>query len=300
MSTFKFAGNGTAKDFLKDMKGLIVSLPGTAQSFTAAKTLAGFQLMINPATTAAITATFLDIARGLESKTTAPEYITANTGFVEKTMDFPPRFTGHAFMSYEDYKTWFAADGKSFDFTPILADGTLMCAKNSAGLQVGFCGRMFIENFDLPKAGGAAKTAAHAFDIIFDDVDQFKNYQIVKPAFTLKELAAVVPVGVNIEVITAYDNATGIVVIKATHRVSGAPCAVFGTTAEWPVASLSNDIAGACTICTATSASLGLYTLTFKNSTAVLTGDFEIQAEKITASHVTYLSNVLNIDVTPA
>jgi hypothetical protein len=298
MSTFKFAGNGTAKDFLKDMKGLIVSLPGTAQSFTAAKTLAGFQALINPATTAAITATFLDIARGLESKTTAPEFITANTGFKEKTMDFPPEFTGHAFMSYEDYKTWFAADGKSFDFTPVLADGTLMCAKNSAGQQVGFSGRMFIGNFDLPKAGGAEKTKAHSFEIMFDDVDQFKNYVIVKPNFTLKELMAIVPVGVNIEVQTAYENSGGTVVIKATSRVTGEPVAVFGTTAEWKVISLSADTGGACTICTATSASLGIYTLTFKNSSAVLTGDFEIQAEKITASHVTYLSNVLNVDVT--
>jgi len=50
-------------------------------------------------------------------------------------------------------------------------------------------------------------------------------------------------------------------------------------------------------VITATSANLGLYTVTFLNTTPKMTADFEIQAVTITASHVTYLSNVLNIPV---
>jgi hypothetical protein len=296
MNTFKFSGNGASKAFLQDVKGLIIVEKNTTQAVSLAKTLAGWQAIINPATTAAIKGTYIDLARGFEPKTTAPEMTTSNTGFKEKTKDFAPEFVAYGHISYEDYKNWFSADGNEFDFIPVLNDGKLLTPLTSAGLQIGFCGRLFMA-YDLPKPGGAEKQKAHEFTVIFDDGEQIKNAVVLSTDFTRKELEAIVPVGLTIEVLTAYENSGGTVVLKATKRASGLPYAGLTAYSQWEVVSLSTDTAGAATAITATSASLGIYTLTFLNSSAKLTGDFEIQAVKIDSSHVTYLSNVLNIPI---
>jgi len=294
MKTFKFAGNGSSKDFLKDVRGLIVTYKNTTQSVAAAKTLAGWQALINPATNSAITGTYIDLARGFELSTVQPEMVTSNTGFKEKTKDFAPEFKGYGYMSYEDYKTWFAADGKELDFVPVMMDGKLMTPFTSAGLQVGFAGRLFVQ-YDLPKAGGAEKQKATEITVIFDDVEQIKDYRILETTFTRKELEALVPVGLKLEIITAYEISGGTVIVKATKRVTGEPYAGLSTTSEWEVVSLSADTGGAVTTVSATNAALGLYTLTVLNGAAKLTGPFEIQGNKVTSSHVVYLTNVLTI-----
>ena len=296
MTTFKQSGNGASKAFLQDVKGLIIVEKNTTQTVALAKTLAGWQALINPATTAAIKGTYIDIARGFEPKTTAPEMVISNTGFKEKTKDFPPEFVAYGHISYEDYKNWFSADGAEFDFVPVLSDGKLLTPLTSAGLQIGFCGRLFTA-YDLPKPGGAEKQKAHEFTVIFDDVEQMKNAITITPDFTRKELEAQVPVGIKLEVVTDYSSGTGVVVLKATKRATGEPYAGLTAYSQYEVVSLSADTAGAATAITATSANLGLYSVTFLNSAAKLTGDFEIQAVTIAASHITYLSNVLNIPI---
>jgi hypothetical protein len=132
---------------------------------------------------------------------------------------------------------------------------------------------------------------------MFNDVEQIKNYQIIKTPFSRSDLSASVPVGINIEVVTAYESSGGTVVLKATHRATGLPYAGFTAYTQWEVVSVSTDAGGVATAISATMASTGIYTVTFLNGSAKLTGDFEIQAVTIAASHVTYLSNVLNIPV---
>jgi len=296
MKTFKFAGNGASKVFLTDVKGVIVTQKNTTQTIALAKTAAGWGAIINPATTGAIAGTYLDFERGMEPKSQAPEMTTSNTGFEEKTKDFPPKFTGHAYMSWEDYKTWFAADTQEYDFTLVLNNGDLMSAVSSDGKQVGFCGRMFI-TFDLPKPGGAEKQKACPFDIMFDDVEQWKNYLVIRTDFTRKELEALSPVGINLEIHTPYNVSTGVVILKATKRATSQPYSGFTTYAQFEVVSLTTDIGGAATAIDAASAALGIYSVTFLNDTAKLTGDFEVQAVTVASSHVSYLSNVLTIPV---
>jgi hypothetical protein len=292
MSTFKFAGTGNLRKYLEDVKAMIVTTKNT--TVAAPKTLAGWETVICPATTAAILGTYIDLARGFEPKTTAPEMTTANTGFKEKTKDFPPEYTGYAFMSYDDYRTWFAADANEYDFWLILSDGKILHCLNSSGVAKGFNGRMFL-TFDVPKSGGDGKQKAHAFDICFDDADEFKNLQITTPNITRKEIEALVPIGIKLEVITAYESSGGTVVLKATHRANGAPYLGFSAYTQYEVVSLSGDTGGAATAISAGAA--GLATLTFLNGAAKMTADFEIQAVTITDSHVVYISNVLNIPV---
>jgi hypothetical protein len=293
---FKYSGNGGCKGFLQDVKGLIVLNPGVTTTVALAKTLAGWQAHINPATTAAIVGTYLDIARGFESKTTAPEFTTANTGLKEKTKDFAPEFTGYGFMSWEDYRTWFAADGKQLSFIPLLDNGDLMCAFDSTGKVVGFEGQMFL-TYDLPKPGGDMKQKASAFDIMFTDVEQIKNYQIIRTDFGRRELESSVPVGINLEIVTDYESSGGTVVLKATKRGSTQPYAGFTAYTQFEVVELTTDAGGAATAISATMAATGVYTVTFLNTAAKMTGDFKIQAVTIANTHVTYLSNVLNIPV---
>ena len=297
MTAFRFSGNGTTKAFLKDVMGLIVVAKNTTQTVVAAKTLAGWQTLIDPATTGAIKATYIDLARGFDLKTKAAEMVTANTGFDEKTMDYPPQFEAYGYISYDDYKAWFAGDANEFDFVPVLADGKLLTPLTSAGLQIGFCGRLFVK-YDLPKATGAEKTKAHAFTIMFDDVEQMKNYQVLTPTnFTRKELAALSPIGIKLEVQTAYESSGGTVVLKATKRATGDPYNGFTAYTQFEVVGLTTDSGGAATAIDATMAAVGVYTVTFLNSAAKLTGPFQIQANTVSGSNITYLSNVLNVPV---
>lgn len=298
MPTFRYAGNGASKDFLRDVKGLIITTKNTTQTVAACKTLAGWQAMFAPATTAAITGTYVNIDRGFEVKTTAPEMVTSNTGFKEKTKDFPAEFIGYGLISFYDYKTWFAADGKELDFVFVMADGRLMTPLTTAGLQKGFCGRIFVDLDQTPKPGGAEKQKACALTVCFDDVEEMRNFQVITPSFMRKELEALVPVGINIEVVTAYEITGGTVIVKATNRATGTPYVGFTTIAQWEIASISADTGGACTAISITQASLGIYTLTILNSAAKMTGPFEIAANTVVSTHIVYLSNVLNI-VTP-
>lgn len=296
MTTFKFSGNGASKALLRDVKGLIILDKNTA--ITGIKTLAGHQAYINPATTSAIHGTYINIDRGFDEKTKAAEMTTSNTGYNEKTKDYAPEFVAYGLISYSDYRTWIEADGKEFDFIPVLEDNKLIIPPLTGANQFGFCGRLVLTNpTTLPKAGGAEKAKYAEFTVIFDDVDQYKGMQVITPAFTRKELEACVPVGINIEVVTPYESTGGTVVIKATHRATGLPYAGFTEYTQWEVVSLTTDTGGAATAITATSANLGLYTVTFLNGAAKLTGKFEIQGVTITATHVTYLSNVLSITV---
>jgi hypothetical protein len=296
MGTFKYAGNGLSQKMLKDVKAMIVLEPGTTITVALAKTLAGWQAKISPATSAAIVGTYVDLGRGFEEKTQAPEFTTANTGLKEKTNDFPMEFTAWGYISFEDYRTWFSADGRKFNFVLVLDDGRIMGTLNTAGLFVGFDGNMFL-TFGFPKPGGDGKQKASEFNIMFSDVDQTMNYEIIKTSFRRNEIAESVPVGINIEVITPYENTGGTVVLKATHRVSGLPYAGFTAYTQWVVINPTVDTGGAATAISATQAAVGIYTLTFLNVAAKMTGDFEIQAETIAASKVTYLSNVLNVNV---
>lgn len=297
MATHKFAGNGTLKSFLPDVKAMILSLPETTQTIAAAKTLVGWKALISPATTALIKSTFVNLARGFEDKTPEPEMTTANTRFKEKTYDFEPEFTAWAYMSWADYQTWFAADAKEFDITMILADGRILTALTSSGLQTGFAGRIYVRQGMFPKPGGDGKQKACQFDVIFDDVEQAKGMQVITPAFTRKELEAINPVGINLEVITAYESTGGTVVLKATKRADSTPYAGLTAFTQFEVVSISGDTGGAATAINATSAALGIYTVTFLNGVPKMTNDFEIQAVTVAASNVTYLSNVLNIPV---
>ncbi len=296
MATWKYAGNGTSKDFLPDVKGMIVLDRGVITTAINAKILSGWQTHINPATSAAINGIYVDLSRGFEEKTPAPEFTTANTGLKEKTKDFEPEFTGFAKMSWDDYRTWFAADGKTYQFVLVLNNGDLAGTIDSIGNFVGFTGTAFV-SYAFPKPGGDGKQKACPFDVMFDDVEQIKDYQIVRTEFKRKDLEENVPVGINIEVITAYELTGGTVILKATNRVTGTPYAGLGATLNWHVISTSADSGGAATAIAATMASVGVYTLTFLNGTAKMTNDFEIQADAIAASHVTYLSNVLNVVV---
>lgn len=295
MTTLKYSGNGLSKGFLPDIEGVIVLNPGTTTTLANAKLASGWGAHINPATSAAIVGTYINLRRGIEDKTTAPEFTTANTGLKEKTKDFAWECTGYGFMSYQDYRTWFGADGKDYDFVFILADGTLLHCFDSSGNVIGFSGQMFV-NFKMPMPGGEGKQKACQFDIMLDSVEQMKGQEVTETAFTRRELEELVPVGYKIEITSTY--AAGALTIKATHRVTGLPYAGFTTSSEWKVVSTTTDNTAVIAIVSAAGAAIGIYTLTvYVTGTTPMTGDFEIQAEKITSSHVVSLSQVLNIPV---
>lgn len=295
MNTFKFSGNSRSSDFLRDIKGVFVLNPGTAVA--EIRSLAGWQVVTMPETTAEIAATYIPLDRGLEVQTDEAEMTTGATGYTEKTKDFAPRLTGYAKISEQDYRAWFAADQKEFDFIFLLEDGKMIRPpKNSEGKYVGFCGRIFVK-FNLPITGGEGKQQAHSFNILLDNVDQFKKYEVTKADFSMCEIKDIIPLGFDLAVQTGYvDNtATGTLVLKATYRGTGAPITNLSAVTNFEVVSAESDVTVEVTAVDDASAAIGVYTLT---TTGALTGDFELQGVVFSATPtVTHLSNVINIDV---
>ncbi len=295
MNTFKFSGNSRSSDFLRDIKGVFVLEPGTAVG--EIRSLAGWQVVTMPKTTAEIAATYIPLDRGLEVQTDEAEMTTGATGYTEKTKDFAPRLTGYAKISEQDYRAWFGADQKEFDFIFLLEDGKMIRPpKNSEGKYKGFCGRIFVK-FNLPIPGGEGKTQAHSFNILLDNVDQFKNYEITKSDFSMCEIKDIIPLGFDLAIQTGYvDNtATGTLVLKATYRGTGAPITNLSAVTNFEVVSAESDVTVEVTAVDAANAAIGVYTLT---TTGALTGDFELQAVVFSETPtVTHLSNVINIDV---
>jgi hypothetical protein len=230
---------------------------------------------------------------------------TSNLGRTEKTNENPPKFSAYCDLNYEDYKALFGLDGKPLEITLWRRDKKGECTKTSAGLAKGYRGRIYL--FENVPAIGADKQKQCRIDVIFEDVSEWKlNSMTIEPDdFTITEiLTGLNPMGVNIEVVTAYTGGagTGIVVVKATKRgMPSSPVTNMTTTAEWDVLSAKADLDVDVTTVGATSAATGVYSLTIKKDAsgtpANLTDDVKIRARKAADSFCTYISQPLDIVV---
>jgi hypothetical protein len=290
---FYYAGIGDCKALRWPIAAIVPMPLGTTITKANAGTLAGLKAAIVPA--AGVKGCVLDFARGYEVTTDEPEMVTSNLSYTEKVQDNNPKFNFNANISYSDYKNWFPADGKAFEFMLINKMGDVILSQKSDGNLKPFRGRMFVMK-NLPKTGGDL-VAECKFDILFDSVEEFENIIDVRNDLTFHEIVDINPAGVNIEVVTAYEGTGGTVVVKATYTGTDFPVNDLDATANWAVLATKADTGGAVTVVGSANKALGVYTLTVLNGAAKMTGPFTIQATKDDATYVTKLSNALTVKV---
>lgn len=294
-SSFYYSGIGKECDgFRERVKGVVLMNVGTTLTKANALNLANYSSLIAVANP---TAMFIPFERGYENTTDDIEMTTSNLGFSEKTFDPAPKMTGYGTINYKDYQTLFNADGKDFDVLLVLNDGKIEGTENSAGLIAGYRASLNLK-FGLPRADNAQQS--YPFYLNFLDIEQWKTKSyLFKPNFTYHELKDVNPNGVDVQVVTAY--ASGDVVVKCVKRGTQTPYAGATATTSWNVLSASADLDVDVTAVGATSAALGVYTLTIKKdasgSPANLTDDVVIQLGVVATTTLTYVSQPLQIVV---
>lgn len=299
-----YQGLSGVSKFVKDYIGIILTTKGTTQTIAVAKTAAGWKAIIAPATTGAIAGVYIPVkGGGYENKTKAVEETEGNTGFMYKTNEFPPAIDFLPVMTEEDYMALRAIDSTEMDVVFVRKDGKLDTAVTTAGLQKGFAADVYI---DCPVSvpGGAEKLKAYPIRVKLQDFEEWQNKVVIQPSFTIAELAALTPIGYNVEIITPYEASGKTVVVKVTKRgtktsanPNGDPVSILTTTSEWEITS-HGDTGGAITTVGATLAGTGLYTLTVTNSAAAMTAPFYIRGFKVVSSSVAYITNIIKV-VTP-
>jgi hypothetical protein len=294
-SSFYFAGIGKDCDAFRDrVKAVILTNVGTTISKTNALNLAGWSALVavdNP------TAMIIPFERGFENTTDDIEMTTSNLGYSEKTFDPAPKMTGYGTINYKDYQTFFDADGKQFSVFVVLNDGKIEGTETSTGLLTGYRASLNVK-FGLPRADNAQQS--FPFYLNFLDIEQFKTKSyLFKPQFTYHELKDINPNGVDVQVVTAYTS--GDVVVKCLKRGTNTPYAGATATASWKVLSAAADLDVDVTAVDATSAALGVYTLTIKkdagSTPANLTDDVTIQLAVLATTVLTYVSAPVQITV---
>lgn len=293
-SLFYFSGQGDCKAFRERAIGVILTKKNTV-ALTPAEAAALSTWAPIFADSAGQDGIYVSFARGYQNNTTEPEMTTSNLGLTEKTFDSPPLIKGFGEMSYADYKTFFSADGGAYDVWLVLNDGTIEAYTRADGKIQGRRAKVFM-NFNAPSADNPQE--ALPIDISFTDVNQWKENSVsVRPIFTIPELMDLVPIGVEISVITAYT--AGTVTLKAVKRNSTTPETGFDTIANWPILASLGDPAVTVTVVNAASAAFGIYTLTIKsNVTDNLTAPVIIrgEAEGLVAGQLGYVSQPLQIN----
>lgn len=216
------------------------------------------------------TGIYIPISNGYQNNTAEPTFTASNTGNNRKEDDPNVNLLGFFSGSYCDYKTFFPADDSLIDFVAVLDDGSLWLTKSKAGASEGFRAR-----FNIRKNAPQADSKLENFPIYinFEYSDELDRGFVSTPSFSLKQLRDIVPVGLAMEVTTAW--AANAVTVKITERCSpNAPYQDIADENDFEVLSAEADAGAAISSVDITNAAQGIYVLT----TSVLTDNIVIRA----------------------
>ena len=279
-----FSGLGDCDALFRRIVGFLVLKKKTAISDETL--LATWQAII--AGTSSQTGIYIPINRGYQNNTAEPERNTSNVGYTEKTDDPPVALVGFPKVSYCDYKTMYAWDGQDVDFVAVLDNGQLWLTKSTAGASIGFRA-----NFTIRKNAPSADNPGEGTPIYIDFLykEQMDNGFVSTPSFTIQELRDVVPVGLNMSLVTAW--ATNTVTIKLTERCAPDVPYVYtaADVANFPILSAKTDANPTISAVDDTNKAQGIYILTTLN----VTDDIKIRAVDDDGSNLTYVSQPFDV-----
>jgi hypothetical protein len=295
--TYMYGGVGECAALRDPIKGIMITDKGTTITPANAKIIgttdaAGWMAVLAPkvATSTYEKGVLVDFSHGYEVTTAEAEKVTSNLGYVTQVGQQIPRMTGYAKVSYSEYMSFFALNGQVRDIPIIAHNGNLLMTKSGTSYK-GFRGTIFVKEGGIPTAGGDL-TKECMFDIVFEDPEEWQNIVEVVTDFTFTELKDLCPVGLDVEVTTAYEGTGGTFTIKVTKRATDTPFTGVAAAANVQVVKAVNDATCAISAVAQTNAAIGSYEVT---ATASLTGPVWARITAESATKRTYVSKMFRI-----
>lgn len=289
-----FSGLGACNALLGKVKGVAITLKGT--TFTDATIIsdATWKTGIASATPASRNAIILPL-RVYENKSPEAEMTTSNLGKMDKTNDPPPAASLYLDTGAYDHKYLHSLAGQKFDVVLFLEGGLVMATRKANNAVKGF--RATLETrAGLPLSDNTQQS--YKIDLYFDSIDEFKNFVLFTPDWSMDDLKDYVPVGVDLVPLGDLSASTGVVSIGVYKRgtkqgLTGlvvADVTVLDSSGTAPVGSTTLVEVGQ-----------GVYTLTINedvggSASALDAGEWAtIQVAKIVSTFITYQSQVEKI-----
>lgn len=292
---YKPVGHATCEGLRSPLRGAILTEKGTTLTLADAKTLAGWKAILCPIFSASVfeKGVMIDFDRGIDVTTPDAEITKSNVGRSEKTGDEEPAFTAFGAMNFDEYRSYFAADGRKFDIALVCKNGTKLMTKKADGTVKGFRGRIMVVKGSIPKQSGDLQKECK-FMFFFDDAKEWENIIEIAPSdHSFTDIMDVVPVGLNVDVTTPYEGTGGTATVKITQRGSIEPfTALTNVVTQWQIVAAYNDATVAVASVGVTGAATGTYAPVL---TAGLVGPVYARISVESATQRTYVSNVFRI-----
>jgi len=290
--TAYFNGWGECASMLEDMVGgVLQEKGGTAWTATTLEQAAAWKNVLSLIADASRNALALPVDTFVNT-TDEAEILTSARG--KKSMGKKPVPSGTIYIdaSICDYQRMLDLEDIWFDFFPFFEGGSHWATKLSDGTFRGFrCKIAMVAG--LPPED---KTQSFPVHIFFDSYDEFESvYTFSDHDWGYNEILDYVPVGCNLEQVTAYT--TGDLVVKLTVRGTGDGKTGVGQTTDWVIRKSNGTPVVATTV--VVDDGQGQYTLTIKADSAgtpanLSSGQYMyIQAHEDDATYITYLSEAV-------
>jgi hypothetical protein len=192
-----------------------------------------------------------------------------------------------------DYNNMHAFEGTTFKMTPFFEDGTHWHTVKSDGTLGGFTMRIGTKA-GLPPED---KQQSYPLYVFFDNYAEFEKIMVIDPDFGFNEISELAPVGLTMQVNTAY--AAGDVIVDVSTRCIGKPKTGL-VAADFLV--LDSNATPTVVVTTVVENGLGNYTLTIKKNNAATPANLAatdwviIQAQEVSGTSATYLSQPLQFN----
>jgi len=290
-----FAGLGDCQKLMQKVIGIGLLEKGTTFTKTTFISETAWNVGISSVTAASRNATVLPFTN-YERTTSDATINETNLGYKDKDSDPAPSLQGWLDISYCDYKTLFDLEGTAFEAVLFLQDNTQFGTRKSDGTVKGFRCKLNFRK-DLPPSDN--NQSSYPVEIHFRSAQEFENGYIDDPDYTFDDILDMVPVGIDVSILTEYA-AGGVVVVKAVNR-----CTNNGHTgfllADWVV--LESNAKPTVTVSVMVDDGLGQYTLTIRKDMAGVPADFvageyaiiQVTDEDATPTYLTYMSHSLKI-----
>lgn len=273
--------NKDCSKFLKKLRMLLIVEAGT--EFTTA------DLKLKATYTDEISTNLTMYAlrlRNYNVTTDDPEVQTAGDGEKSVVQEFAPSLEAYGKLGPCDFKELLnTLDGGEFDVIPIDSEGNIMMTY-VGDKSYGFSASVKAVQKGFADAGALAD--AFRIDVYFNDIEEFKQFNIVNPNFNpLTELFANMPMGYNITV-NSYNGTNADVQLdkRCAEGTTG-----FDTAADWIV--VETNASPAPTVTLVTDNGGGNYTV----AVSLSAGEYALlQLRAPAATPFTSLSNIFQIE----
>ena len=273
---------------IQQINAVQLDTKGTVYTSAELDTIAKTKTVLSAS--AGITGIFLPLS-GFNITTDEPNVTTSTSGTKDVFDDQVPSAIAFLDRSFHDYRHMWSSNRSIVDVTLFTKDGFRVMTQTSDGKYKGFRAKMYAPP-GLPKTDNPSE--AHPVYLLFTDLEEFKNMVVMAMPFTKTEIEDLVPVGVDLRIVTAYT--AGDVVVKGVLR--GGDTGKTGLT-TWTVKDANaSDVAVTADV----DDGGGQYTLTIQKDAGgtpanLASGEWaEIQGTIVATSYVTYITNVLKVN----